>query len=336
MQYSSLEIFRCPGCGQRLDLRDGAETSPAPDPEIISGVVECRGRAHRFDITRRIPRFQADSGYAANFGEQWNQFRKTQLDRFNGTSLSRDRLFSGTNWTPSALRGARVLEVGCGAGRFTQVLLDAGARVHSVDYSNAVDACLANNDDRRLIIAQADVYHLPLERASFDYVFCYGVIQHTPDPQRAFGELVQFVKPGGRIAIDSYRKAWELQPYKSKYLWRPLTTRMSRDRLLRLIQWYVPRWLPLDTLIKKLPLVGNTLGMIVPCWNYSFLPLTRQQRVEWAILDTFDALAPVYDLPQSEQTIQKWFERVGLENIDVRVGGNGVLGNGRAPGARAL
>jgi SAM-dependent methyltransferase len=334
VRYSSIDVFRCPACGRRLEAREGVEASPAPDREIVSGVLECLGGAHRFDITRRLPRFQADSGYAASFGDQWNRFRKTQLDRFNGTTLSRDRFFSGTRWTPEALRGARVLEVGCGAGRFTQVLLDTGASVHSVDYSSAVDACLANNDDPRLIVAQADVYHLPFERASFDYVFCYGVLQHTPHPQRAFEQLVAFVKPGGRIAIDSYRKAWELQPYKSKYLWRPLTTRMPRERLLRLIQWYVPMWLPLDTVIKKLPLVGNTLGMFVPCWNYCFLPLTRQQQVEWAILDTFDALSPAYDLPQSEKTIREWFERAGLENIDVRVGGNGVLGNGRASEAR--
>jgi hypothetical protein len=145
---------------------------------------------------------------------------------------------------------------------------------------------------------------------------------------------VRFVKPGGRLAIDSYRKAWELQPYKSKYLWRPLTTRMPRERLLRVIRWYVPRWLPVDTIIKKIPVIGNTLGMVVPCWNYCFLPLTPQQQTEWAILDTFDALAPAYDLPHSEKTILEWFKEAGLEEIRVRVGGNGVLGNGRAPGKR--
>jgi hypothetical protein len=71
--------------------------------------------------------------------------------------------------------------------------------------------------------------------------------------------------------------------------------------------------------------------MLIPCWNYCYLPLTAQQKREWAILDTFDALAPAYDLPQSEETIQRWFEQSGLTEIRVRIGGNGVLGNGRAP-----
>jgi hypothetical protein len=145
--------------------------------------------------------------------------------------------------------------------------------------------------------------------------------------------LIKFAKPGGRVAVDVYRKAWEIQPYKSKYLWRPLTTRVERGKLFRFISWYVPLWLPIDTIIKKLPLVGNFFGMLIPCWNYSFLPLTSQQKIEWAILDTFDALAPVYDLPQREQTMRRWFEAALLCDIDVRIGGNGVIGNGRVSAA---
>lgn len=300
------------------------------DGDVVTGRLRCESGAHAFEIVRRIPRFQPDSGYAANFGAQWNTFRRTQLDAVNGSHLSRDRFLSGTRWTPEMLRGARVLEVGCGAGRFTQVMLDAGAKLFSVDYSSAVDACLANNDRPELTIAQGDVFKLPFEPASFDFVFCYGVIQHTPDPKRAFESLLKFVKPGGRIAVDVYRKCWhELQPFKSKYLWRPITTRMSNDRLLAFIRWYVPKWLPVDTFIKKIPVIGNTLGMLVPCWNYSYLPLPYDEQVEWAILDTFDALAPAYDLPQSEGTMQRWCEAARLEDIDVRIGGNGVIANGR-------
>lgn len=331
MQVSSLSTFRCPDCGQTLALAPDAVLN---GDDVVTGEIVC-GAGHAFGIERRIPRFQPDSGYAANFGEQWNTFRRTQLDRFNGTTLSRDRFYSGTGWRPEALRGARVLEVGCGAGRFSQIMLDAGAELCSIDYSTAVDACLANNDRPNLTIAQADAFKLPFEPASFDFVFCYGVLQHTPDPPRAFRSLVRFAKPGGRVSIDSYRKAWEVQPYKSKYLWRPITTRMSRERLLKVIRWYVPRWLPVDTVIKKLPVVGNALGMVIPCWNYCYLPLTEQDKVEWAILDTFDALAPAYDLPQNERTIRAWFEKTGLLDIDVRVGGNGVIGNGRVPEASA-
>ncbi len=46
-------------------------------------------------------------------------------------------------------------------------------------------------------------------------------------------------------------------------------------------------------------------------------PLTRQQLLEWAVLDTFDMLASKYDFPQSEATVQEWFERGGWTHFEV-------------------
>jgi len=65
------------------------------------------------------------------------------------------------------------------------------------------------------------------------------------------------------------------------------------------LEWFIPKWLPLDTLIKKTPVLGNYLGAIIPCWNYHFTALPKDQLVEWAIMDTFDALAPAHDHPAS-------------------------------------
>lgn len=329
MHYRHVKELGCPGTDHELVVAPGAVEA---DGEITEGVLVCRVDGGQVPIRNCIPRFVEDSGYAASFGEQWNRYRRTQLDRFNGTTLSRDRFYAGTGWTPDDLRGARVLEVGCGAGRFTQVMLEAGAQVYATDLSTAVDACLLNNGPHpNLCLVQGDVYRLPFAPASFDLVFCYGVLQHTPDVRQAFISLVGFLRPGGGLAVDVYRKGWELQPYKSKYLYRPITTRIPRQLLLRIIRWYVPKLLPIDTFIKRIPYVGRVLGMLYPCWNYSAYSLTREQQVEWAVLDTFDALAAVYDSPQTVDTVRRWFEEAGLEEVDVRPGGNGVLGNGLVP-----
>jgi SAM-dependent methyltransferase len=210
-------------------------------------------------------------------------------------------------------------------------MLDAGARVFSVDLSSAVDACFKNNGPHaNLCVVQADLCHIPFRRHSFDKVFCYGVLQHTPDPRASFMNLIPFLKPGAEIAIDVYHKGWAIEPYKSKYLYRPLTTRIPPDLLFRFVQWYIPKWLPFDTFLKRIPFIGRVLGLLVPCWNYRYLPLSRESRIEWGILDTFDALAPAYDYPQTEQTVAQWFEDADLIEVRVRLGGNGVLGNGRA------
>jgi SAM-dependent methyltransferase len=280
-----------------------------------------------------IPRFVPDDGYAESFGEQWNRYRSVQLDSVTGKPLSRDRLFEGTRW-PERLDRERVLEVGCGAGRFTEVLLDAGAEVWAVDASSAVDAARANlGDHPRLRLAQADLFDLPFAEGAFDRVLCFGVLQHTPDPRRAF---VAVARHGGRVAADVYRRAPYVDRWSAKTLWRPLTTRLPRDVLRRVVEWYVPRWLPIDTRLARVPRVGRFLTAVVPCWNYTgLLPLDRDELRAWAVLDTFDALSPRYDLPQTVAQVQRWVRDAGLEDADVRVGGNGILVTGRRPRARA-
>jgi SAM-dependent methyltransferase len=275
-----------------------------------------------------------DEGYAESFGVQWNRYRRVQLDSVTGKPISRNRLFEGTRW-PEQLGGVRILEIGCGAGRFTEVLLDAGAEVWAVDASSAVDACRANlGDHPRLHLAQADLFALPFEPGSFDRVLCYGVLQHTPDPRLAFLAVCDQARPGGWIAADVYRRQPYVDRWSAKRLWRPLTRRLPRSALRRAVEWYVPRWLPVDTRLARVPRVGRFLTAIVPCWNYTgLLPLDRDELRAWAVLDTFDALSPRYDRPQRLEEVEGWVREAGLEQAEVRYGGNGILVNGRRPSA---
>ena len=280
-----------------------------------------------------IPRYVEELDYVESFGDQWKRYRRVQLDSATGKGLSRDRLFRGTGWTPEELDGELVLEVGCGAGRFTEVLLSTGARVVAVDASSAVEACRETcGVSPRLALVQADLFALPFRPGSFDRVFCYGVLQHTPDPERAFRALVDQVRPGGLIAADVYRRQEFIDRWTAKRLWRPLTTRIPRDRLRRIIEWYIPRWLPIDNRLKSVPRFGRFLVAVVPCWNpRGLFELTWDEEVAWTILDTFDALAPRYDWPQSLEAVEGWCRRAELTDVSVRYGGNGIEINARRP-----
>lgn len=276
-----------------------------------------------------IFRFREDGGYNESFALQWNRFKTNQIDAVNGTRLSLKR-FAETGWDLCDLKGRLVLEAGCGAGRFTRLLAEAGARLVTFDYSAAIDACFENNSRfDNVVFLQCDIFDMPFRAGVFDYVFCHGVLQHTPDPKAAFLALARLVRPGGRISIDVYRKDGLIRPWKSKYLWRPLTTRMRPKRLLALLEWFVPKWLPVDTAIKRIPYLGTYLGSIVPCWNYFQTGLSPEQKVAWAIMDTFDALAPTYDKPVRLGEVHDWFAASDWCEVEVRPGGNGVVGNGR-------
>ena len=107
---------------------------------------------------------------------------------------------------------------------------------------------------------------------------------------------------------------------------------MPRELLRRIVEWYVPRWLPVDTRLARVPKLGRFLTAVIPCWNYiGLFDLDREQLVAWAVLDTFDALSPRYDYPQKLEAVEEWGRAAGLEELDVRYGGNGILINGRRP-----
>lgn len=283
-------------------------------------------------ITDGIVRFRRDDGYNASFAKQWKAFQLNQYDDHNKTSLTRARYLKESGWPDSGLEGELILEAGCGAGRFTRLLAATGARLLSFDYSSAVEVSREQNGHfPNVAFAQVDLLGMPFAENCFDRVFCHGVMQHTPDPAAAFRALNRVLRPGGRLSFDVYHRDGRIRPWKSKYIWRPFTTRMNPDRLMAFLEWFIPKWLPLDTLIKRIPILGNYLGAVIPCWNYFYTDLSPAEQVRWGVMDTFDALAPAYDLPASRDEVVSWFEAAGYSDFEVHEGGTGLVGNGTKP-----
>ena len=324
MRPDQLELLRSPS-GLALSLEDAVLEA---DEAVRGALVDPLGT--RFPIRNGIPRFVPDEAYTASFGRQWQWYQDVQTESETSVRLTRERFFAGTGWSPEDLRDSLVLEAGCGAGRFTQVLLDAGARVCSFDFSDAVDACRTTVGSRPdHVLAQGDIFQAPFPEHAFDKVFCYGVLQHTPDPEGAFASLLRHVKPGGEIAFDVYRKAGRVNRWSSKYLYRPVTSRMDPEQLRRLVEWYIPRWLPIDDKLRVIPFFGRYLVSIVPCWNYAETIPDEDERRAWAVLDTFDALSARFDKPQTLESVSRWVRSAGLHDTVVRPGANGIVAKGK-------
>lgn len=333
MKRELVEILSCPECGSGLEVVDEREA----DGEVESGRLQCRQGRHSFPIVSFIPRFVPADDYTTSFGLQWNQFRTTQLDSTLGFPLSRRRVFQTSGWAPGSLRDRLVLDAGCGAGRFLEVVLDKGARVVALDRSSAVDACLSSFGlHPRLHLVQGDILSLPFAPARFDDVYCLGVLQHTPSPRDAFLALARQVRGGGRIAVDVYpRRPTDL--LWPKYWLRPLTKRVPPSWLLRGLQRAVPPALRLSTALGRLPAVGSKLRYAVPVANYEGLyPMTREQLDELSLLDTFDMLAAAHDHPQTAGALRSWFAEAGMTEVEIlRLGvlvGRGVKPEGDGAG----
>ena len=314
MHHDLLDVLACPACLGALTLWVDREY----DGEVESGNLACDRCAVEYAIDDFVPRFVPRRNYSSSFGFQWNTFTRTQLDSFTGQPISSDRFFAQSAWKPAEMCGRLVLDLGCGAGRFAEVALRTGSRVVAVDYSNAVNACRRNlGPNPRLDVIQGDVYHLPFRPARFDFVYCFGVLQHTPDVRAAFHALCAQLAPGGRIAVDVYPRIL-LNAFWPKYWLRPLTMRLPPERLFTLVRRMVDLLWPVSLAIGRVPGVGPKLRHALPIANYDgLLPLSPAQLKEWAILDTFDMLAPAHDHPQSVPTLQSWFEDAGLADIEV-------------------
>lgn len=325
MRLSQLTQYVCPKCHSGHLI---IETSTDVESDNIdSGNIKCTCGT-TVPIIHSLPRFVPTSNYAESFGFQWNVHSKTQLDSYSGKSISHDRVFGVTGWARD-LRGQRILETGSGAERFTEILVKTGAEIVSFDYSNAVDANSRNSgSNTNLALFLGGIFNIPLKPGSFDKVLCLGVLQHTPDPAAAFASLARFVRPGGRLIIDVYRKdlAALLQ---WKHLLRPITKRVNKKKLYKFIQKLTPILIPFASIFRKI--AGRAAARFMPIVEYSHLGLSTELNEQWAILDTFDMYYPAHDHPQTLTSVERWFEQAGFTETSVRRGPNGIIGMGTRP-----
>jgi 2-polyprenyl-3-methyl-5-hydroxy-6-metoxy-1,4-benzoquinol methylase len=290
-----------------------------------------------------IPRFVLDETYADAFGLQWNHYRATQLDSHTGVPISKDRLARCVGGQLENLRGASVLEVGCGAGRFTEVLLEAGASVFAVDLSSAVEANYANcGGDPRHFVCQADVLSLPVAPASFDAVIALGMIQHTPSPEVAIEALAESVRPGGVVVVDHYlplsRLKQRLRALTPRGILRQILIRLSPRASLRATDALVRAQLPIHRMLWRHGPVADRVRAVwlrlSPVFDYyESYPELGEHLAEWALLDTHDALTDRYKHGRTPSELAGALRAAGLDVIESRVGGNGAEARARRPTA---
>jgi SAM-dependent methyltransferase len=274
------EYWRCP-----ID-----QASLADD----NGSVICLCCHTRWPVNGGIPRF-VESAHLESFGRQWNRYEVAHADEDRAT-------FQAKTGVPlDELRGLRVLDAGCGGGRYSRVAGEAGANVIGVDHTTAVEkaarlcAHLPN-----VQFAQADLKALPLEPASFDFAFSIGVMHHDADTRAVFDSVARSVKPGGRLAVWLYRRNQWWQEALNSML-RRRTTRMSADRLERWCRW--------GALLGGIPLVNRTLNKVV---NFSSHPNWENR-----VCDTFDWFAPEFQHHHTVEELLGWFREAGYDDLRV-------------------
>ena len=294
-----------------------------------------------YPIIKGIPRILGDfNNYSSAFGEQWIEWRKTQLDSYTNTTITSDRLYRCVgdniiNRFKNSKVPLHVLEVGCGAGRFTEILLKfPSVRLTSIDLSTAVEANSENfpqNSYHRIV--QTDLMELPFELMKFDLVICLGVIQHTPNPEKSIKKLYDQVKPGGDLVIDHYTFDISRLTKISANILRPILKRISGKNRINIIKVLVNIFFPLHRFIRKFPILQKIFSRISPIITYFHVypELSDQLQKEWSMLDTHDGLTDWYKHLRSLRQINKILHNINATSINVWNGGNGIEARCKRP-----
>jgi len=127
----------------------------------------------------------------------------------------------------------KVLDVGSGNGYVLGKYAQFGAQVYGVDLTlTGVELCQRRFEYQGLRghFCMGNAEELPFPGSVFDCVCSMGVLHHTPNIERAMGEVFRVLKPGGRLILMVYHRNSAL--YQFKFRWMNRVTGKSRRQLV--------------------------------------------------------------------------------------------------------
>ena len=334
MKRVLVEDLRCPISSDRLVLESAEGTD-----DVQSGELVCAGCSRRWPISDGIPRLvpsdlEAQQRKTASaFGWQWQHFVEMHPE-FEKQFL---------DWVyplePEFFQEKRVLDAGCGIGRHAYYAASYGAsEVVAIDLSGAVETASRNLESfDNVHVVQGDLLRPPFPTAAqgggFDFIYSIGVLHHLPDPHGGFRKLVEYVRPGGTIAVWVYGYENNGVVRNMVEPVRRLSTRMPPS-VLRGLAW--PLALGFHSVARGVyrPLHGTSVGRKLPLDDYVTSVADFSFRQNYGIV--FDQLvAPTAEYIRGSE-LEHWFRQSGLEDVQIsHRHGNSWRGQGQAPALAA-
>ena len=142
------------------------------------------------------------------------------------------------------VKGKKVLDCGCGTGRFSILLKGKGADVFSTDISENMLKVLGSKTDVNLI--RSDIFCLPFLEGNFDLVVCSQVLTHLHEYRKPLEEFKRILKRNGIVVFDIRNLSWMGNAY-----------RHIQQRIIGSQRAYLPHY----TTIWRIDKICRTIGL---------------------------------------------------------------------------
>jgi SAM-dependent methyltransferase len=300
-----LPLLACRGCGGQLEL----SVERATGEYVEEGALRCAPCGINVPVRGGVPRFSGES-YVANFSKQWQKF--ADFEKYH--PVDNDAYYTkGLGLRPADVAGKRVLEIGCGSGRAVGHFLEGKPQILvAIDLSQAVDVVAARFHEREeVLVLQCDMAALPLRKSTFDVVYSYGVLHHTPDPPRYFAAVAELVAPGGLLSIWVYPKGRNFG----------VISNWVQRRSHRLPRWFLTPFCWLMTCLtcahhwlSRIPVVKLVSPFCLHLTRY-FFRITPTPHPKLAYLWAHDFHTTRYTTEHEPAEVYGWFASAGFRDM---------------------
>lgn len=327
MGHSMFDELICPDCRTPLAGSTSGDTADG-----VCYLVHCVNCCLSYPVIKGIPRMIREMAeqtntprasaaslehYAGDFHKTWHRTQASfgrQWLRYDVQTTDEDKqtFENKTGFSLARLSGMKVLDAGCGGGRYAFVAGSAAANVTAVDISLAVEKtlelCLTL---KNVEIVQANLMTLPFPNDSFDRIYSIGVLHHTPDTRQAFEALIPHLRPGGEISIWLYPKWDPLREIMNRF-WRSLTTRLPHA-VIHTFSSFVSPFGALRGRVYR----SNWRFLARCLWQTEkiFPGISNHPDPRQRVCDTFDWLTPQYQWHHTDSEVREWFLTAGLINV---------------------
>lgn len=238
---------------------------------------------------------------------QWNRYRIIRTEEDEAT------LRLKTGMEPHEFEGLLILDGGCGMGRYARIAAGWGGTVVGMDLSLAAVAAqeMTLSFAQRVQIIRGDLLRVPLPDDTFDLVYSIGVLDHTPDPRRAFLQLARSVRPGGRLAVWVYQVQSPIVERIMK-IHRAIARRLPVGVVERLSRWSVPIGGLKRRLMQSRRRIVERLGVVLHALT---IGVSMHPDPEVRACDTLDWYAPEFVSHHTPEEVESWFHEAGFETV---------------------